>query len=164
MRYRELRRVLEDIERASDRWRLHEAWWNSHPVDWVAIVDDADTGLWHELRTYVDLAAALPALPAGTPPRPHPWWDDRPPHDSGRLTWEDLLAVVDGVAAAYPRFKLAQLRRTERDDECYQVFAIEELPGVEDPRPFEFPYRTHWLDMVRDWVRLRAGAEGPADG
>ncbi len=123
-------------------------------------LSDPDTGLWHELHAYVDLVAARPVLPAGTPPKPHPWWRHKPPHDSGRLTWEDLLAVVDGVAAAYPRFKLAHLQRTERDAECYQVFVIEELPGVVDPQPFAFPYRLHWLDTVIDWVRLRAGAGG----
>ncbi len=163
MRYRDLWRLLDDIEPASDRWRLHEAWWNPDPLDWRAVVDDADTGLWHTLDAYTDLVAVRPVLPPGVPPSPRPWWRHDPSHDSGRLTWEDLLALVEGVAAAYPRFTLAHLQRTERDAECYQVFVIEALPGAVDSRPFDFPYRTHWLDTVRDWVRLRAGA-GPAPG
>ena len=86
MHYRDVRRLLRDIERADDRWRLHEAWLASGSDDWLAVVDDADTGRWHVLDAYTDLVVARPALPPGRPPAavlatlP-------PPHPAGALTW-----------------------------------------------------------------------------
>ena len=162
MGYWELRRLLRAIERAADRWRLHEAWWNPDPIDWRATVDDSDTGRWYTLGHFTDLVVRHPVLPPGQPPQPHPWWRHDAPHDSGDLTLGELLAVVDGVAAAYPRYKLIHLQRTERDLECYQVYVIEERALTRDPSkpllsPENWPYRGHWLDTPADWARLRGG-------
>ena len=162
MGYWELRRLLRAIERAADRWRLHEAWWNPDPIDWRATVDDSDTGLWYTLDRFVDLTVRRTMLPAGPPPAPHPWWQHNPPHDSGDLTWGELLAVCDEVAGASPTWKLAHLQRTERDPECYQVFVIEEVGAVRQAPPRAWPYRLHWVDTPAQWAALRRG--GVAEG
>ena len=146
MHYWDVRRLLRDIERASDRWRLHEAWRVSGPDDWRAVVDDGDTGLWHLLDTYVDLVAARPALPPGQPPAallaalP-------PPYPSGALTWDELLRLCDRVAGAGPRWRLARLARaatTEGPWERYGLFVLEDGAG-------------HWIDRPADWARLCDG-------
>jgi hypothetical protein len=63
-----LRRILRDIARASDRWRLVGATRGPGADWWRAIVDDGDTGRWHTLAAYTDLTAARPALPPGGRP------------------------------------------------------------------------------------------------
>lgn len=153
MRYADLRRLLDDIGRATGRWRLVEALRVRRGGEWQAVVTDAATGLWHTLDSYTDLTAARPALPRGARPTPDPLFEDAPPRDSGRLGWGELLAVVDGVAAAGPAWELFWLGRTRRDPVCYQVY----LYDATDP----VYRRAHWIDTPADWARLRDG-EPPA--
>ena len=152
MHYWDVRRLLRDIERASDRWRLHEAWLASGPDDWLAVVDDADTGLWHTLDAYTDLVVARPALPPGRPPAavlatlP-------PPHPAGALTWGELLALCDQIAGAGPPWRLARLVRADPAAtawERYGIFVLGERAG-------------RWIDRPADWAQLRDGV-GPAPG
>lgn len=71
MTWWDLRRILRDLERAADRWRLVEATRGPGADRWRVIVDDGDTGLWHTLDAYTDLTAARPILPRGlVPPAP----------------------------------------------------------------------------------------------
>lgn len=153
----DVRRVLRDIERAADRWRLVAATRAGEGEQWRVIIDDGDTGLWHTLDAYTDLTAARPALPRGVvPPAPRavtPFGHShgRPPHDGGRLAWGELLAVVDGVAAR-PDWRLVLLRRTRRDPECYQVCVLERRGAAAHP--------ARWIDTWDDWARLRDGGDG----
>jgi hypothetical protein len=154
MRYWELRRLLDDIERAANRWRMVEALSLRRGADWQAVVVDADTGLWHTLREYADLTAPRATLPPGaSPPSPRDLarldrLDGRPAHDSGQLSWRELLSVVDGVVAA-PGWELFWFGRTHRDPECHQVYVYD----VADPAY----RRAHWIDTIADWAQLRDG-------
>ncbi len=130
MHYWDLRRLLRDIARADDRWRLHEAWLAAVAGDWRAVVDHADTGLWHALDAYTDLTVARPTLPPGACPAPDPPFGDSPPHDGGRLGW-----------------RLFHLNRTRRDPACYQVYVLDRRA------PTVWP--AHWIDTYADWVALR---------
>ncbi len=154
MSWWDLRRLLRDVGLAADRWRLHEAWLASAPRggapdDWLAVVDDADTGLWHTLTAYTDLTVARPALPPGRSPAallaalP-------PPHPAGALTWDELLTLCDRVAGAGPPWRLARLARADVADgpwERYGLVVLGEHAG-------------HWIDRPTDWARLTDGAAG----
>lgn len=59
------------------------------------------------------------------------------------------------MAAAYPRWMLAHLQRTERDPECYQVFLIEEVGDVRQAPPLSWPYRRHGVDTPAQWAARR---------
>jgi len=61
----DLRRLLRDLARAANRWRLVEATCGPGAAGRRAIVDDGDTGLWHTLDTYTGLTVARPTLPIG---------------------------------------------------------------------------------------------------
>ncbi len=137
MHYWDLRRMLRDIERADDRWRLHEAWLAPAVGDWTAVVDDADTGLWHTLDAYTDLATVLATLP--------------PPYPAGALLWGELLALCDQISGAGRSWRLARLVRADSAEtawERYGIFVLGERGG-------------RWIDRPADWARLRDWAEGP---
>ncbi len=148
----DLRRLLRDIERASDRWRLHAAWLAPDPRagaadDWLAVVDDADTGRWRTLVAYTDLTVARPALPLGRMPAAV-LAELPPPHPEGALAWHELLTLCDAVAGAGPCWRLARLVRADATDgpwERYGIFVLGERAG-------------RWIDRPVDWARLRAGA------
>ncbi len=151
MHYWDVRRLLRDIGRASDRWRLHDAWLASGPDDWRAVVDDGDTGLWHPLDAYVDLVAARPALPPGQPPAA--LLATLPPaHRAGALTWDELLTLADQVAGAGPPWRLARLVRADVVDTDWDRYGIFVLGGRGG----------RWIDRPADWERLRGGAPGGA--
>ncbi len=152
MHYWDLRRLLRDVERADDRWRLHEAWLAPVADQWTAVVDDADTGLWHTLEAYTDLAVARPVLPPGeaaaallaTLP---------PPHPEGALVWGELLALCDRIAGAGAPWRLARLVRADLVDtewDRYGIFVLGEHGAG------------HWIDRPADWGRLQGGGPGEA--
>lgn len=67
----DLWRLLRDLDRAADRWRLVGATRAGSADRWWALVDDGDTSLWHTLDAYTDLTAARPILPVEmAPPAP----------------------------------------------------------------------------------------------
>jgi len=154
MIWRDLRRLLRDIERASDRWRLVEATRGPGADQWRAIIDDGDTGRWHTLDAYTDLTVARPILPIGILPtaagtvtpigRP----DGRLLRDGVRLAWGELLAVADGVAA-HPSWRLVLLGRTRRDPARYQICALDRRGAAARP--------ARWIDTQDDRARLRDG-------
>ncbi len=146
-----MQRLLRDIERADDRWRLHEAWLAPVADDWAAVVDDADTGLWHVLDAYTDLVVARPALPLGRPPAAV--LAELPPaHPAGALRWGELLALCDQSAGAGPPWRLTRLVRADPAAtawERYGIFVLGDRGG-------------RWLDRPADWVSLRDGVAGRA--
>ena len=154
MTWWDLRRLLRDVERADDRWRLHEACLTPRsragaPDDWLAVVDDADSGLWHVLEAYTDLVVARPVLPPGRAPAavlatlP-------PPHPEGALAWGKLLALCDRIAGAGPPWRLARLVRADVVDTEWERYGILVLDA----------HGGHWIDRPADWARL----QGPGAG
>ncbi len=118
------------------------------------MVDDADTGLWHTLHTYVDLTVRRPDLPLGRAPaaaRREPPYDPR--HRTGALSWDEALTVGDAVATVPGRGLVVRLQRDDPARERYHVYLLREVPDPACPHAAGC-----WIDTPADWARLRGGA------